>query len=136
MDALSIAGTYSDYYEVKYLEGSEPEYKALRKPIRTLVERYCECLNESIAQGKNPHLVTLDLSDEISKFMEPAPIEAQASFYVVYAEEMNAAAATINDKTAKLNAQNAKSNESAALAGQWIAAIIVFCLVVAFLINM
>ncbi len=132
MKEFSIPGNPEDYYVVSE-SNAGVKYDAARSQIRRLVEAYSSYIQYVASSGGNPHTASLDLSDKVKNFISNEPAEAQLAFYDVYTQEMNAATASTMDDTIKLNTEATKKQESAAMAGQWIGALIIFLLVLAFL---
>lgn len=132
MRDFSIPGKPEDYYVVSE-SNTGVKYDANRSQVRKLVEAYSSYIQCIASSGGNPHTASLDLSDKVKNFISNEPEEAQLAFYDVYTQEMDAATASTMDDTIKINAEATKKNESAAMAGQWIGALIIFLLVLAFL---
>lgn len=135
MNEFIIPGSPKDYYVAIINNDGLTEYSALRGKIRELVEIYNAEIRSVIAAGENPHTANLDMNDALERFISKEPTEAQVAFYNVFSQEMNAATSQTIDNTNKINAEAAKSEFNAMQAGQWIGAIILFFVVLAFLMN-
>jgi len=127
-----IPGSPKDYYVAMNGDGGVVEYSALRGKIRQLVEIYNSCIREIINEGGNHYTASLDMTDIVNDFMSKEPPEAQVAFLNVFSQEMNAATSETIDKTNRLNAETAKREAGAMQAGQWIGAIILFFVILAF----
>lgn len=103
--------------------------------MRHLVEVYCDCIKNMIADGGNPHTASLDMTDTLNEFMLNEPAEAQTAFYTMYSQEMNAATSATVDRTNQLNAETAKSEANLMQIGQWVGALIFMLIFLAFLFN-
>lgn len=135
MKKFVIPGNPTDYYVVLRNDSGVTEFSALRGKIRKLVEVYSECIRDVISSGGNPHTASLDYSDVLKEFLSNEPIEAQAVVLEVYAQEAEAAASTSIDKVGELYEEAAKKNDSAAIVGQFIGAIILLIVIVAFILH-
>lgn len=135
MKQFLIPGNPKDYYLALKNDSGIVEYSAIRLKVRQLVEIYNECINDVIASGGNPHTASLDLSDVLNNFMASEPLEAQTAFYTVYSQELNAATSATLDKTNKMIAETEKSEASSMQIGQWIGALVILLIVLAFLMH-
>ncbi len=135
MKQFLIPGSPKDYYVALKNDIGIVEYSALRGKVRQLVEIYSECIKEVIASGGNPHTASLDMSDVLNDFMAKEPPEAQTAFYTMYSQEMDAATSTTLDNTNKLITETAKSEANLMQIGQWIGALVIFLVVLAFLMH-
>lgn len=135
MKNFLIPGSPKDYYVAINNDDGIVKYSAQRGKVRQLIGIYGDCIKEVIAAGGNPHTAALDMSDTLNDFMSKEPIEAQTSFYNMYAQEMDAATSTTVDNTNKLNADTAKSENNMMKIGQWVGALIVFLVFLAFLMH-
>ncbi len=135
MNKFVIPGNPSDYYVAIRDEHGIVKYSALRGKIRELVEIYNACIRDVINEGGNPHTANLDMNDVLEAFINKEPPEAQVAFYNMFTQEMDAATSTTIDKTNKLNEETAKNELNAMQLGQWIGAVVLFLIFLAFLMN-
>lgn len=70
-----------------------------RSQVRRLVEARQNVVQKLIDNGENPYQYNLNQSDKIDAHIASWSIEEQTKFYKLFAEEMNAMAATIDDET-------------------------------------
>ena len=92
-----------------------------RSQVRRLVEARQKVVQKLIDNGENPYQYNLNQSDKIDMHIASWSIEGQTKFYNLFAEEMSAMTATINDETDKLLVKTMQVEQIA-----WIVAIVIF----------
>ncbi|MFS7253448.1 hypothetical protein AB6869_23815 [Rahnella rivi] len=135
MGIISIPGSPEDYYVALTKQDGTVYYSGVRAKIRDIVKLHNTEIKRVIAIGENPHTASLDFIDVINDFISASPIEAQAAFYEVFNQEMNAATSKTVDDTNKILAETAQKEASAQSVGAWIGAGVIFVLMLLFLFS-
>lgn len=101
-----------------------------RASVREFVGRECKALQDAAASGGNIHQYQLDRQDSIATFAATLLPDDAATFWTLYAEEMNAASAAMLDQVAALNVETSEAAmrnvTQTAQVGTWIALILFF----------
>lgn len=135
MSKFIVPGNPKDYYVTNKKEDGGDEFKALRDKIRELVGVYNSCIRNVISEGGDPYTANLDMNDVLNDFISSEPLGAQTEFFNIFAQEMSAATSATIDRTNKIHEENAKRELSIMQAGQWVGAIIIAIIVLAFLMR-
>ena len=115
---IDIPGNVDDYFSRIESEELGIQYKGNRSRIRAVVALRNAALQNVISSGGNIHTANLELNDQFSEFISTAPVLAQSEILNIFAEELMASAATMNDETIKINAATAAEEEKNHLMAQ------------------
>lgn len=129
-----IPGSPEDYYLEFTNQDGTAHYSAVRAKIRFLAELHDQVIKNAVSSEGNAYTASLDFNDKLSEFIRSAPVEAQAVFYDVFTQEVQAITSKTNDETAKLISEADKTEATANAVGQWIGAavLLAFFLVIVF----